>query len=275
MPQSSPADTSSSSAGATPATPRAAAPSATSRRWPPGWSSVAAGSRSSASRTPARAPDETVDGIRFVRRGSKLSVYPLGHVGAAAPPARDGRRRRRRPERPAVLQHPGHPRAGHRAGPPRPPRAVAGRLPRADRPGRLVDREPPRAAALPAPAVRRRVPRATRAELRELGVTGPRIAVVHNGTDPVVSVDARKSRQPVDLRGRPAGAAQAGRARDRRRRRACSSEFPDLRLRVVGSGWWEAELHAYAAGPGRPGDRSSSRVMSPSSASRRSTRSPG
>jgi glycosyltransferase involved in cell wall biosynthesis len=28
---------------------------------------------------------------------------------------------------------------------------------------------------------------------------------------------------------------------------ALREEFPDLRLRVVGSGWWEAELHAYAA----------------------------
>ena len=30
-------------------------------------------------------------------------------------------------------------------------------------------------------------------------------------------------------------------------------EFPDLRLRVVGSGWWEAELHAYAADQVRAG----------------------
>ena len=26
----------------------------------------------------------------------------------------------------------------------------------------------------------------------------------------------------------------------------CAAEFPDLRLHVVGSGWWEGNLHAYA-----------------------------
>ena len=41
------------------------------------------------------------------------------------------------------------------------------------------------------------VSRATRAELRELGSAGPRVAVVHNGTDPLVPVDDRaRPRRP-------------------------------------------------------------------------------
>jgi glycosyltransferase involved in cell wall biosynthesis len=90
------------------------------------------------------------------------------------------------------------------------------------------------------------VSRATRAELRELGVTGPRVAVVHNGTDPVVSTHAGKTSYPsICVVGRLVPHKQVEHAVDAAR--ALVAEFPDLRVRIVGDGWWETELHAYAA----------------------------
>ena len=116
------------------------------------------------------------------------------------------------------------------------------------------------------------VSRATRGELRRpRRRRGPRIAVVHNGTDPVVPVDGGKARAPRWSRGRPAGPAQAGRARHRRRRSRCATTHPDLRLHVVGGGWWEDELHEYAAGRAAPATRWSSRATSTRRASTRST----
>ena len=110
------------------------------------------GHRSSARRTRPRRRTRTVDGVRFVRRGSKLSVYRRGHARAAP-------RRPRATSTSSSTSRTGcrsspawSPAAGGRAGAPRAPRAVAGRLPRPGRPGRLVDRAPARAAALPARA---------------------------------------------------------------------------------------------------------------------------
>lgn len=191
------------------------------------------------------APDETVDGIRFVRRGSKLSVYLLGMWALL-------RRRLGRVDvvvdvqnglpffTPLVTRKPvvvlvHH---VHREQWPVVYPGVTGRV------GWWIER-------WLAPRLYRdkqyvAVSRATRAELRELGVTGPRIAVVHNGTDPVVSVDARKSPNPsICVVGRLVPHKQVEHAVD-----AVGdllAEFPDLRLRIVGSGWWEAELQAYAA----------------------------
>ena len=79
------AGTSPSSAGATPTTPRAAAPSATSRRWPRASSSRGARVTIFCAAHAAAPPDETVDGVRFVRRGTKLTRLPRGRLGAAAP----------------------------------------------------------------------------------------------------------------------------------------------------------------------------------------------
>ena len=169
---------------------------------------------------------------------------------AAAAPLRAGRRGRRRAERAAVLHPARHPRAGRRARAPRAPRAVAGRLPRAPRPGRLVDREPARAAALPRAASTSRCPGRPAPSCGELGVDRPRIAVVHNGTDPVVPIGAGKAAAPTIVRRRPAGAAQAGRARDRRGARAARG-VP----RTCGCAWSAAAggrptLHEYAAARG-------------------------
>jgi glycosyltransferase involved in cell wall biosynthesis len=191
------------------------------------------------------APDETVDGIRFVRRGSKLTVYLLGMWALL-------RRKLGRVDvvvdvqnglpffTPLVTRKPvvvlvHH---VHREQWPVVYPGVTGKV------GWWIER-------WLAPRLYRRhqyvtVSRATRAELRELGVTGPRVAVVHNGTDPVVSVDARKSANPsICVVGRLVPHKQVEHAIDAAA--ALVGEFPDLRLRVVGSGWWESELHAYAA----------------------------
>lgn len=191
------------------------------------------------------APDETVGGVRFVRRGSKLSVYLLGlwallrrQLGRVdvvvdvqnglpffTPLAT------RKPV--VVLVHHVHREQWPVVFPGLPGRIgwwIESRLaPRLYRDRQYVA-----------------VSRATRAELRELGIAGPRVAVVHNGTDPVVSVDARKTPHPsICVVGRLVPHKQVEHAIDAVA--ALLDEFPDLRLRVVGSGWWDAELHAYAA----------------------------
>lgn len=191
------------------------------------------------------APDETIDGIRFVRRGSKLSVYALGMWTLL-------RRRLGRVDvvvdvqnglpffTPLVTRKPvvvlvHH---VHREQWPVVYPGLTGRV------GWWIERRL-------APRLYRdlqyvAVSRATRAELREIGVAGPRIAVVHNGSDPVVQVDVRKSPNPsVCVVGRLVPHKQVEHAIDAVA--ALVDEFPDLRLRVVGSGWWEGELHAYAA----------------------------
>jgi glycosyltransferase involved in cell wall biosynthesis len=90
---------------------------------------------------------------------------------------------------------------------------------------------------------------ATRNELHELGVRGPRVAVVHNGTDPVVPVDPGKAPVPtVAVVGRLVPHKQVEHAIDAVV--ALRDELPGLRLAVVGSGWWESELKEYAASIG-------------------------
>jgi glycosyltransferase involved in cell wall biosynthesis len=190
------------------------------------------------------APDEVVDGIRYVRRGTKLSVYALGMWGLlrrrfgrvdVVVDVQNGlpffsRLVTRRPV--VVLVH-----HVHREQWPVVYPGLTGRV------GWWIE-------SRVAPRIYRHdqyvvVSRATRAELRELGVTGPRVAVVHNGTDPVVSVDARKSAYPsICVVGRLVPHKQVEHAIDAAR--TLVAEFPGLRLRIVGSGWWEGELHAYA-----------------------------
>ena len=93
------------------------------------------------------------------------------------------------------------------------------------------------------------VSRATREELRELGVRGPRIAVVHNGTDPYVPVVPGKAPFPmIAVVGRLVPHKQVEHAVDAAV--ALRTRWPDLRLHVVGAGWWEGELHEYAAEAG-------------------------
>ena len=93
------------------------------------------------------------------------------------------------------------------------------------------------------------VSRATRSELQALGVRGPRVAVVHNGTDPVLPVEGGKSETPlVAVVGRLVPHKQVEHAIDAVL--ALRATHPGLRLHVVGGGWWEAKLHEYARAKG-------------------------
>jgi len=188
-------------------------------------------------------PDEVVDGVRYVRRGSKLSVYlqgmrllatrRLGRVDAVVD-IQNGMPFfsalvTRRPV--IVLVH-----HVHREQWPVVYPGPTGRI------GWWIE-------SRFAPYLYRHkqyvvVSRATRDELRELGVRGPRVAVVHNGTDPVVSVETGKTPSPsICVVGRLVPHKQVEHAVDAVL--AVRPEFPDLRLRIVGSGWWDAELHRY------------------------------
>jgi glycosyltransferase involved in cell wall biosynthesis len=193
----------------------------------------------------AAPPDEEVGGIRFVRRGSKLSVYGLGMLwlarGRFGPvdlvvDVQNGlpffsRLVTKAPV--IVLMHHVHREQW--------PVVYSGAVAKV---GWWIERRL-------APWLYRHcqyiaVSRATRAELRGLGVRGPRVAVVHNGTDPVVHVDPGKAADPtVAVVGRLVPHKQVEHAIDTVL--ALREEMPRLRLHVVGSGWWEGELHAYAA----------------------------
>ncbi len=188
-------------------------------------------------------PEEVVDGVRYVRRGSKLSVYLQGMRMLAT--RRFGRVDAvvdvqnglpffsalvtRRPV--IVLVH-----HVHREQWPVVYPGLTGWL------GWWIE-------SRFAPYLYRRkqyvvVSRATRDELRGLGVRGPRVAVVHNGTDPVVAVDASKTANPsICVVGRLVPHKQVEHAVDAVL--ALRAEFPGLRLRIVGGGWWDAELRRY------------------------------
>ncbi len=85
----------------------------------------------------------------------------------------------------------------------------------------------------------------TRDELVELGVPRTGISVVHNGTEVPRPVQVGRTAHPsIAVLGRlvphkrvELAMATVAHLRDR---------FPDLRLSVVGHGWWDAELHAEA-----------------------------
>ena len=191
----------------------------------------------------AAPPDEIVDGVRFVRRGSKLTVYARGMWallrGELGEPdlvvdVQNGlpfftRLVTRRPV--VVLVH-----HVHREQWPVVYPGLTGRV------GWWFERRF-------APWLYRHdqyvtVSRATRAELRELGVRGPRIAVVHNGTEPYLAVDPGKASEPlVAVVGRLVPHKQVEHAIDAIV--ALRERVPGVRLLVVGSGWWEAELRSY------------------------------
>lgn len=199
----------------------------------------------------AAPPDETIDGVRFVRRGTKLSVYLQGMLALArrsfgqvdlVVDVQNGlpfftRLVTRKPV--IVLVH-----HVHREQWPVVYPGVTGRI------GWWIER------AL-APRIYRScqyvaVSRATRAELGMLGVTGPRVAVVHNGTDPIIPTSAQKATSPtICVVGRLVPHKQVEHAIDAVL--ALRDEFPGLTLHVVGNGWWEASLHEYAAARGAGG----------------------
>lgn len=192
----------------------------------------------------AAPPDEVVDGIRFVRRGSKMGVYAqgvkallrrdLGDVDLVVD-VQNGlpfftRAATRLPV--VVLVH-----HVHREQWPVVYPGVTGTVgwwiesrlaPRLYRTSQYVA-----------------VSRATRDELVPLGVDRRRIAVVHNGTDPVVPTHVGKAAHPmIAVVGRLVPHKQVEHAIDAALQ--LRETHPDLRLHVVGGGWWDAELHAYA-----------------------------
>jgi len=193
-------------------------------------------------------PDEVVEGIRYVRRGGKLSVYAQGmralrrgHLGPAdlVVDVQNGlpffsRLVTRRPV--VVLVH-----HVHREQWPVVYPGLSGRV------GWWIERRL-------APLLYRRsqyvtVSRATRSELGALGISKRRVAVVHNGTDPIIPVAAGKAAAPtLAVVGRLVPHKQVEHAIDTAIE--LRDAFPGLRLEVVGSGWWEANLHEYAAARG-------------------------
>ena len=101
-----------------------------------------------------------------------------------------------------------------------------------------------------APRVYRRsayvaVSESTRAELAGLGVAADRTVVIHNGTDVVVDPDVERSPTPlITVLGRLVPHKRVEFAIDALA--ALLPKFPDLRLDIVGSGWWQPHLQEYA-----------------------------
>lgn len=192
--------------------------------------------------------DEVVDGVRYVRRGTHLGIYALGALHLLG--RRFGRvdlvvdvqnglpfftrLATRKPV--VVLVHHVHKEQW--------PVVFPGRLGRV---GWWIERRL-------APTLYRgsqyiAVSAATRAELMTLGVDKFRIAVVHNGTSPPPPVRAERSPTPVlCVVGRLVPHKQVEHAID------AVVELrhlhPDVRLSIVGTGWWEDELHKYVAEAG-------------------------
>jgi glycosyltransferase involved in cell wall biosynthesis len=199
----------------------------------------------------AAPPEDTVDGVRFVRRGSKLTVYlhgmwsllrrRFGHVDLVVD-VQNGlpffsRMVTRKPV--VVLVHHVHREQW--------PVVYPGRVGRV---GWWIEHRL-------APRLYRgcqyiAVSQATRAELRQIGVVGSRIAVVHNGTDQPLAVtdgpeghDGKARTPTVCTVGRLVPHKQVEHAIDAVL--ALRAELPGLTLRVVGSGWWHDNLRDYAA----------------------------
>ena len=197
--------------------------------------------------------DEVVDGVRFVRRGTKLDIYVrtflallLGRYGKVdvVVDVQNGlpfftRLATRKPV--VVLVH-----HVHREQWPVVYPGLVGRI------GWWIESRR-RPAAVPPQSVRRGVagdaPRARRARRR------PR---AHHRRPqrqrPAPGRRRRRARPRPASASWPAGAAQAGRARDRRRR-AMRSDHPDVVLDIVGDRLVGGELRAYAARPRRRGPR--------------------
>lgn len=189
--------------------------------------------------------DEVVDGVRFMRRGTKLDIYALGVLHLLT-------RRLGKVDLVVDVQNglPFFTRLGTR----RPVVVLVHHVHREQwpvvYPGRMGKLGWWIESRL-APLLYRRsqyitVSRASRDELITLGVDSTRIAVVHNGTEPAPHVDTRRSRTPaLTVLGRLVPHKQVEHAID-----AVAwlrERHPDLRLAVVGSGWWEDDLKKYAA----------------------------
>ncbi|MDH2416638.1 glycosyltransferase family 4 protein [Nocardioides sp. CER19] len=198
---------------------------------------------------PGAPAEETIDGVRYVRRGGKLTVYlaallvllrrrlpgGIGRVDAVVD-VQNGlpffsRLVTRLPV--VVLVHHVHREQW--------PVVYPGRV---GRMGWWIE-------SRVAPRLYRHcqyvtVSRASRDELCRLGVDIARIAVVHNGADSaVVDRPERTAHPSICVVGRLVPHKRVELAIDAVA--ALRSELPELRLTVVGSGWWEDEVKEYAA----------------------------
>ncbi|MEH3067427.1 MAG: glycosyltransferase family 4 protein [Aeromicrobium erythreum] len=188
--------------------------------------------------------DEVVDGVRFVRRGSKLDIYVLTFLRLLT--RRYGRvdlvvdvqnglpffTRWATRARVVVLVH-----HVHREQWPVVYPGLVGRV------GWWIE-------SRLAPRLYRRsryvtVSAASKAELVELGVDRDRIRIVHNGNDPAPRVDVERSDVPrLVVLGRLVPHKQVEHAIDALV--AVRRTHPGAVLDVVGSGWWDEQLHDYA-----------------------------
>lgn len=86
---------------------------------------------------------------------------------------------------------------------------------------------------------------ATRDELVGLGIAQERISVVHNGVDPAVLTDRDRDAVPtVTVLGRLVPHKQVTHVLEAAQR--LRATFPDLAVRIVGDGWWGPQLRADA-----------------------------
>jgi glycosyltransferase involved in cell wall biosynthesis len=193
-------------------------------------------------------PDESVDGIRFVRRGTKLAVY--AHAWARLLLRRFGpvdlvidvqngipfftRLATRKPVV-VVVHH------VHREQWPIVYPGLTGRI------GWWIE-------SRLSPRLYRRsqyvaVSQATRDELVALGVSPTRVAVVHNGNDPIDAPPGPRSPDPsLVVVGRLVPHKRVEHAVDAVS--ALVGEFPRLHLHVLGGGWWHDELAGYVEASG-------------------------
>src|SRR5262249_34586132 len=188
--------------------------------------------------------EETRDGVRFVRRGGHLTVYPHGLRYAA----------RTRPDvvvdvqngipffsrlvvrRPVVLLHHVHREQWPVVFGPRLARLgwwLESRLaPRLYRGCRYVTRS-----------------EATRTELANLGIGRHRVTVIPNGADPLPAATRPKSPVPrLAVVGRLVPQKRVEHAVEAVAR--LRERWPDLQLDVVGRGWWAGQIRGYAPGRG-------------------------
>ncbi|MGY1741855.1 MULTISPECIES: glycosyltransferase family 4 protein [unclassified Blastococcus] len=189
-----------------------------------------------------RAPaDEVVNGVRIVRRGSRLSVYPKALAFV----------RRTRPRLVVDVQN-GIPFGSTlvRRGP---VTAVVYHVHREQWPivfGKVTGRIGWWLESLVAPRIYRRsryvtISEATRGEMTGLGIGAERITVVPVGIEPVPAVSTRRSPTPeLVALGRLVPHKRVEHALEVLAR--LSDRWPDLRLTVIGDGWWEEQLRAEA-----------------------------
>lgn len=193
-----------------------------------------------------RAPaDEVVDGVRFRRRGGKMSVYVqgllhllfrrLGPVDVVVD-VQNGlpfftRLATRKPV--VVLVH-----HVHREQWPVVYPGLMGKV------GWWIESR--LAPKLYARSQYVAVSHATRAELAQLGVDENRITIVHNGTETAPRVDTTRTPYPsLCVVGRLVPHKRVEHALDVVV--ALRGQWPDVRLTVVGDGWWLEQLTEYAA----------------------------